>query len=214
MRPWQHACSSARNVRPWTSDLDLHEFMDVTKFACADRRHRVVLHHIDLGAEVVSRVFPERTDGSSLVSSHVIEDLGQPATLADWFEYCEAGQLPSPVSRRLADGPKGVAAMVGARHPEWTREAVRKVCEFLFSPTLFLPSQPERALPLFMNAVGPLIVRRVFGPPEPPEDGKTVVDYGWIAEAVIYTVFGRIPDLGDVVRCWTAEPVRALRSQG
>jgi hypothetical protein len=34
------------------------------------------------------------------------------------------------------------------------------------------------------------------------------VDFGWIAEAAIFTAFGRIPDLGEVVRCWAEEPVQ------
>lgn len=32
MRPWLHARSSARDARPWTDDLAVQEFMDITRF--------------------------------------------------------------------------------------------------------------------------------------------------------------------------------------
>lgn len=208
MRPWQHARSSAGKLRSWTDDLDVHEFVDASKFACADRRHRVVLHHVDLGAAVTSRVFNKRSDILEVVTSHVVEDLGRTATVEDWFEHCDTNQLPRPVTRRLANGHRGIAEMISGRQPSLPFNAVAIVSEFLFSPMRFLPRDEVRALPLFMNAFGPLIVRRVFGPPSSTDEGS-IVDHGWIAEAVIYAVFGRIPDLGEVVRCWTSEPVRA-----
>ena len=49
MRPWQHAKSSARKERDWLADLPIHEFMDSTKAACPDLRHRMILHNADLG---------------------------------------------------------------------------------------------------------------------------------------------------------------------
>jgi hypothetical protein len=71
----------------------------------------------------------------------------------------------------------------------------------------YLGDDAELALPILMNAAGPMIVRRVFGPPRSLEDSR-FVDFGWIAEAAIFTAFGRIPDLGEVVRCWAEEPVQ------
>lgn len=206
MRPYQHARSSARAVRPWTDDLPVHEFMDATKFACADRRHRVVLHHVDLGGEIASRAFPQRDDVRALVRSHVVEDLSHAATLADWFAIADVERLPRPVHRRVASGAAGVAALIGSKLPLAARPFVEPVCAFLFLPCTHLHEAPERALPLLMNCAGPMIVRRVFGAPTELPDG-TIIDHGWIAEAAIYTAFGRVPDLGEVVRCWSGEPV-------
>ena len=212
MRPYQHARSSARGARPWQDDLALHEFMDSTKAACADRRHRVVLHHVDLGAEIARAVFPDRQDVDGLVRSHVTEDLGHAASLADWFEFCDPDALPRPAPHRIADGPDGLVRRIMPRLSAAAHPAAHAVCAFLFRPCAFLSYQPERALPLLMNAVGPLIVRRAFGPPVEAGDGA-VVDHGWIAEAAIFTAFGRIPDLGEVVRCWWSEPKGSVREE-
>ena len=100
--------------------------------------------------------------------------------------------------------------MVATRLPKAARPFVDEVCRFLFLPCSYLLETPERALPILMNCAGPMIVRRVFGPATELPDG-TIVDHGWIAEAVIYTAFGRVPDLGEIVRCWNGEPVEDQR---
>lgn len=209
MRPYQHARSSAREgaggARGWRDDLVIHEFLDATKYACADRRHRAVLHHADLGTEITRAAFPDRADVDAIVRRHVEEDLGLPVMLEDWFMLCDADALPRPVARRVAEGADGVATRIATKLPDGVAPAARAVCAFLFRPCAFLCEAPMRALPLLMNCVGPMIVRRVFGPPVEVANGG-VIDHGWIAEAAIYTAFGRIPDLGEVVRCWRAEP--------
>lgn len=55
-----------------------------------------------------------------------------------------------------------------------------------------------------------MIVRQVFGPPRELSN-SVIVDYAWIAEAAIFTAFGRIPDLGEIVRCWSSEPTKAIK---
>lgn len=212
MRPWQHARSSARGVRNWQDDLELHEFIDVSKYVCADRRHRVVLHHVDLGAEIVKRAFPDRRNTLSIVEQHVTEDLGATVTLSDWFELCNVAELPSPIYRRLQGGAEGVSKLVAGSLPDALHEDVLEVCQLMFLPTRYLPENEALALPVLMNAVGPLLVRRVFGPPV--IKGDSVVDYAWIAEAIIYTVFGRIPDLHEVVKCWSGEPITENLREG
>ena len=206
MRPYRHARSSAGASRPWTDDLAVHEFMDATKFACADRRHRIVLHHVDLGAEIVAWAFPARTDAVELVRSHVREDLGHHVRLADWFEHVDVERLPVPIARRVRGGTDGLASLVCSGLPSTDPQIVREVCRFLFRPCAFVNGEPLRALPVLMNAAGPMIVRHVFGPPREAADG-TVVDHALIAEAAIHTAFGRISDLHEVVRCVTGEPV-------
>lgn len=213
MRPWQHAVSSAADRRSWQDDLDIHEFMDATKFACADRRHRIVLHHVDLGTEIAEMAFPALREVRAIVEQHVREDLGKPVSLADWWELCDESCLPKPDPRRIAGGQSGVTALVAGRVAKDMKGAIDRVCNLLFAPPRFLAKcsesltpPPERGLPILMNSVGPMIARKVFGPPEPIGLHQTVVDYGWLAEAIIFTVYGRIPDLGEIVRCWRTEP--------
>ncbi len=166
-----------------------------------------MLHHADLGAAIAQRVFPDRSDLPQIVEQHLREDLGQVVRLSDWWDRCQARQLPKPIYRRVKDGPDGIARYVSGRLPEAAEPAINEVCRFLFSPLEYLGDDADLALPILMNAAGPMIVRRVFGPPRSLEDSR-FVDFGWIAEAAIFTAFGRIPDLGEVVRCWAEEPVQ------
>lgn len=208
MRPYQHALSgNSKGLPDWEDQLSIHEFLDSTKYCCADRRHRVVLHHADLGAAIAERVFPDRSDVQQIVEQHLREDLGHVVRLADWWDRCQAGHLPQPIHRRVKDGPDGIARYVAGRQPGVLEPSITEVCRFLFSPLEFLSHDAHLALPILMNAAGPMIVRRVFGPPR-KLDGTRFVDFGWIAEAAIFTAFGRVPDLGEVVRCWADEPVR------
>jgi hypothetical protein len=196
----------------WTSTLDVHEFLDISKFACADRRHRVVLHHVDLGRAVAERVFPGQPHVEQLVVQHVREDLGGDITLADWLEGLDTRRLPRPVTRRVTHGADGIAKLVCARvsaHPT-AQAAVQDVATFLFLPQDYYPSNPSAALSVLMNTAGLAIVRRLFGPPRTERHGdeRVVIDFGWIAEAVIMASYGRIPDLREFVDCIADEPAR------
>lgn len=64
-----------------------------------------------------------------------------------------------------------------------------------------------------MNPVGIAIVRRVFGPPEVQffDGERTVIDWGWLAEATVMACYGRIPDLKEVVDAVVKEPARKHR---
>lgn len=219
MRPWQHACSSLGSSKPadtseWMAALEVHEFMDVSKLACADRRHRIVLHHVDLGSAIVQGAFPGTRDVQRIVAQHVREDLGCEATLADWFSRVRTEQLPRPVHRRIGGGPDGVAELVAARISNYpsARAAVKDVTRFLFQPRDYYPSNPDAALTLLMNTAGLAIARRMFGPPriEWYGDQRLVIDFGLIAEAVIMASYGRIPDLRELVNCVVDEPVRRI----
>ncbi len=228
MRPWQHSASSAarRSTRSGPDDrhaefgrfLALHEFLDLSKAGCADRRHRIMLHHCDLGAAIAEHAFPDLEDCSHLVRQHVEEDLGFAALLDDWIACLDFSRLPRPVARRIDSGHAGVAQMVinrfiGARvldaeARQFQEDAAREVARFLWLPLEFTRGAPVQMLSLLMNSVGPLLVRSVFGPPAIRFDRgqHAVVDWGWLAEAVTMACFGRIPDYAEFVRCVDAEP--------
>jgi hypothetical protein len=216
MRPWQHSCSSIGSAAPatgseWATALEVHEFIDLSKSACADRRHRLVLHHVDCGAAVARLAFPDVAALDTWIAQHVREDLGREAVLADWLNGVDRSRWPRPVRRRIADGPQGLARLVCAKlpdHPETTC-AAEAVANLLFLPTHYVPDAPELALGVLMNTVGPTLARRVFGPPRIDTVDRTriVIDYGWIAEAVIMAAYGRIPDLREAIEALSDEPI-------
>jgi hypothetical protein len=90
--PFHHALSSAKKWGGAPEDyLLLHQWMDQSKAADADFRHRALLHHAygifmlehHFGATLTNsagRTVPVRFIGEQ----HVIEDLGRIPTFADW----------------------------------------------------------------------------------------------------------------------------------
>lgn len=208
MRPWQHAKSSAATTRDWVADLPVHEFLDSTKSSCADRRHRIVLHHVDLGSEIAVQAFPDRDDIADIVRQHVVEDLRRACTIEHWLNCCDLDKMPTPQHRRLSAGRDGAVDLVCSRLDPMLRPSVQRVADFLFLPARFPSSSPEKALSVLMNSSVLGIVRKIFGRPrEQTSDGRViVVDHAAIAEALIFTLYGRIHDLGEIVRCCRSEP--------
>jgi hypothetical protein len=91
-KPWIHARSSARKYGGTPNDyLDIHEFMDSSKSAVADVRHRMVLHN-SFGCYVVQMVFgivrvnsdQKEYSPRDVAEDHIIEDLGFIPSLEKW----------------------------------------------------------------------------------------------------------------------------------
>lgn len=93
MKPYRHAISS---VKQWGGVYDdympIHNFMDSTKSALADVRHRAILHSA-FGIYIVEKVFGDVITNSDkyiisvrdIAEKHVIEDLGSIPSIEKWF---------------------------------------------------------------------------------------------------------------------------------
>jgi len=93
LKPIVHARLSARKYGGTPEDyLPIHEFMDSTKAALPDVRHRAILHSA-FGCFVVERVFgatAKNADGKDycprdVAEDHILEDLGTIPTLEKWL---------------------------------------------------------------------------------------------------------------------------------
>lgn len=94
MKPIIHAKSSARKYGGIPDDyIKIHQFIDSSKSALADVRHRAILHS-SFGCFIVEQLF-----GTSMINSdgkefsprdvaedHCIEDLGHIPSLDKWFK--------------------------------------------------------------------------------------------------------------------------------
>lgn len=94
MKPFVHAKNSARKHGGVPADYqDIHDFIDSTKIAIPDVRHRAVLHNA-FGCFLVERVFGVTRVNSEgrtysprdVAEEHVIEDLGFIPTLERCFD--------------------------------------------------------------------------------------------------------------------------------
>jgi hypothetical protein len=94
MKPFQHAKNSAKkHGGKWEDYIKIHDFIDSSKAAMPDMRHRAALHSA-FGIFLVEQVFGtviENSEGKKvctrdLAEDHVIEDLGFIPTLEHWFK--------------------------------------------------------------------------------------------------------------------------------
>lgn len=94
MKPFIHARMSANKYGGKPEDyLPIHDFMDSTKSALADVRHRAVLHS-SFGCFIVEKVFGTNITNSDgklvsvrrIAEEHILQDLGQIPTIEKWFK--------------------------------------------------------------------------------------------------------------------------------
>ncbi len=198
MRPWQHARASARRSgRSWRDDLAIHEFVDSTRVALADLRHRMVLHNCDLGPAVAATAFPALPHAAEVARAHAREDLGADVSLAWWLDRCDPRRLPRERERSSDALVQRACERWSLREPD----GPRAVLALLELPVSFAPSHDALARAVFANSAGIALVRAVLGPPreEFGRSGNTVVfDPAYCAEAMIYQRYRRIPSLAEL----------------
>jgi hypothetical protein len=99
MKPFLHAKSSVHEWGGSPEDyLPIHDFIDSTKAAHPDMRHRTILHNA-FGCFLVEKVFGHNivnSDGKQvstrdIAERHIIEDLGFIPTISDYLNL-----LPMP----------------------------------------------------------------------------------------------------------------------
>ena len=97
MKPFIHAKNSVRKHGGCTDDYQaIHDFIDSSKAAVPDMRHRAILHSA-FGIYIVERVFGvtlRNGDGAvvsvrDIAEEHVIEDLGRIPTMQDYLNHME-----------------------------------------------------------------------------------------------------------------------------
>lgn len=92
MKPLQHAQISQKNHGgTWQDYVEIHNFLDSSKAACAHFKHRFFLHHaegVELGVKMLGQNFvnseKKTIQTRQLLTEHLIEDIGRIVTVEDW----------------------------------------------------------------------------------------------------------------------------------
>lgn len=93
MKPFIHADLSAKKYGGTREDYqDIHDFLDMSKMAIADVRHRALYHNTQ-GPYVVEMIFGKTRKNSAnreystrdVAEDHIIEDLGKIPTVEEWL---------------------------------------------------------------------------------------------------------------------------------
>lgn len=100
MKPYRHARNSVKKYGGTVEDyLPIHDFIDSSKAAMPDVRHRAILHSA-FGIFLVEKVFGVYFTNSAgktvqtrdVAEEHVIEDLGHIPTLEKYLNHMELAQ--------------------------------------------------------------------------------------------------------------------------
>lgn len=94
MKPFRHSRNSAKKFGGVPEDYqDIHDFLDQSKSAHADLRHRALLHH-SLGCFIVEQLFGAVRKNSAgrsysprdVAEQHILEDLGTIPSPGDYLK--------------------------------------------------------------------------------------------------------------------------------
>lgn len=108
MKPYIHSKCSVRRYGGTVEDyLPIHDFMDSTKCAYANLKHRAILHNT-FGIYLAERVFGvtiTNSDGKKIsvrdiAEDHVVEDIGFIPTLEKWLEGMPTEEWMAPTKQR------------------------------------------------------------------------------------------------------------------
>lgn len=138
MKPFLHARGSVRRWGGQPADyLPIHDFIDSSKVAMPDLRHRAAYHHA-LGCFLVERIF-----GHTLVNSggrevstrdvaeeHIIEDMGFLPSLEDWLDSMPTALWHGGIHRL----PRDQRPPTPAQERETTRQRVYEAMRELGYP--------------------------------------------------------------------------------
>lgn len=198
MRPYQHAVNSAAAFGgKWSDYLPVHEFIDSTKAACSDMRHRMILHSNDFGVALARLAFPDREDVERVVAQHILEDVGQARTLSDWLGHCRRSQLPRIHPAALPIDPERIVASETAHFGFEHERQICQVWSLLSLPMSLAPAFGVDALCVICNSFGPSLIRRLVGLPIQIND--SFFDPAFCAERMIYGIYHSIPPMIAIV---------------
>jgi hypothetical protein len=111
VKGFKHAKGSvARHGGKPDDYIDIHDFIDHTKMAMPDMRHRAILHNA-WGCFMVERVFGRtrvNSDGREystrdIAEEHIIEDLGFLPSLEDWLDELPLSKWHGGIHRLKKD---------------------------------------------------------------------------------------------------------------
>ena len=109
MKPYLHAQRSARLFKGKPEDYqDIHDFIDQSKSAFGDHRHRAIFHHT-LGCFVVEQVFGITRVNSSgrkysprdVAEQHIKDDLGRIPEVGDYLRNMQIQSWMGGLRKRV-----------------------------------------------------------------------------------------------------------------
>jgi hypothetical protein len=220
--PYHHAVSSSRSLIPtkllnqedikWEDHFPIHDWLDSSKFAFADARHRSLFHN-PAGILIASKIFKNIKGAKKIATQHIIEDMGVINEIQKWLplEYYppetlngQRLEISSEISRTDVKG----SLIFKNPFPPTLQRKISFGLELLLSPekTEKLDKNDPRRF-FFFSSAGPYIVEKLLGPtlnPRNSENPKGQTQNKLLAtrsvfEFFIQKVWGLIPSHQDLM---------------
>lgn len=217
--PYHHSVSSANNPKfqgnnKWEDHFELHAWLDSSKFAFADARHRSLFHN-PAGVSIASKLFKDIKNAKEIATQHITEDMGKVYQIKDWLplEYWPSHTLnnePLNLSELITLKEAKTDLMSNNPFPLEIQPQIALGLDLLLSPEKtesFLENDPRR---FFMfSSVGPYIIEKLLGPtlnpngyklkPTPQNPNNRLLATRSVFEFFIQKIWGLIPSPQDFV---------------
>jgi hypothetical protein len=216
--PYHHALSSARTLKDvqkpehtlsWKDHFSLHDWLDSSKFAFADARHRSLLHN-PAGVALSAKIFKDLKNAKTIAKQHITEDMSQVYEIKDWLpaQYFPKTTLHNQeltLNKELSLSDLKGSLIFNNPFPKEIQEKISMGIDCLLSPEkteqIDLTS-PQRFF--FFTSAGPYIVEKVLGPTldansGPPSENDKRIATRSVFEFFIQKVWGIIPSHQDIM---------------
>jgi hypothetical protein len=214
--PYHHALSSAKTKKfkcnNWKTHFPLHNWLDSSKFAFADARHRSLFHN-PAGVLIATKLFKNIKNAKQIATQHISEDMGNVYTINKWLprEYWPQGSNPHKLRVSLNINPKLnptniiESLLYQAPFPKTLLPQIKKGLNLLLSPEKtedFEIDDPRRFF--FFSSVGPYLCEQLLGPtitPTASSKNKTpkALATRSVFEYFIQETWGLIPSHQDIM---------------
>ena len=189
MRPYHHSKASvSRYGGQWQDYLEIHSLIDSSKTGCSNLKHRMILHNVDLTAELFKNKFG--SNFSNILADHINEDIGKPVSLQDWLRFCDKRHMPK--LQNLISKDDFIEKEI-QRSKVNAPDHISQVYDLITLPMKYAGVYGDISLSILGNSFGIELVDKIMG--GPTEFETKIFDPGWCAESLVYTFFKGIPDI-------------------
>lgn len=210
--PYHHAISSSQAYKDvtWQDHFPIHDWLDSSKFAFADARHRSLLHNPS-GVLMASKIFKHIKNAKNIATQHITEDMGQVYTIKEWLpeKYLsirvQNAQLLKISNEISLTDVKG-SLIFNNPFPKDIQREISMGIDTLLSPDLTEKFEKEDIRRFFFfSSAGPYIVEKLLGPTlnpnkKPNKKSDKQLATRSVIEFFIQKVWGCIPSHQDIMQ--------------
>lgn len=211
--PYHHSLSSARNSKDkktkWQDHFEVHDWLDSSKFAFADARHRSLFHN-PAGVSITAKIFKDIKGIQEITTQHIKEDMGRVYKIKQWLpsEHWPTHTLnkqPFKINPSINLTNLKASLMENNPFPSTIQTDISLGIDLLLTPETSESLEVEDMRRFFLfSSAGPYIIERLLGPTVNPDKNPNSKDDKLLATRSVFEFFiqktwGFIPSHQDIM---------------